>query len=362
VGVGPVASVAVSDSPPPPDRSGDGTSAEGANAERSIAERRAAATDALHAAFNRLRPQGSDAWNFLAAFTHLGDRYGPYSPGASDLSREMEAAADPGSAGRPGSWKQRIAQKAGLAGAGPQAAGGGVGGVGGGAAGDHTELEQAMAQVVEAFRFLSARVRTLEERLALEDRPVDGAAWLVPAQELGHWVEPVAAHIVAASTGGDVLHADSGEGQLLAALEKAGLVACGVEPRGAVALGALERGRTVTLAEGSEALATRPASSLGGLVLSGVVDRLPLHALVSLLARARIVLEAGAPLIIVASDPEQQGTWSQDVAQDLLHPRPLHAQTWELLLQRAGFVAVTPLGGRVDDRDTRFALSAVAPA
>ena len=220
-----------------------------------------------------------------------------------------------------------------------------------------------MAQVVEAFRFLSARVRTLEERLALEDRPVEGAAWLVPAQELGRWVEPVAAHIVAASTGGDVLHADSGEGHLLDALEKAGVVACGVEPRGAVALAALERGRTVSLAEGSEALAGRPASSLGGLVLSGVVDRLPLHALVSLLARARIVLEAGAPIVIVASDPEQQGTWSQDVAQDLLHPRPLHAQTWELLLQRAGFVAVAPLdGGGAAAGDARFALSAATPA
>ncbi len=53
-------------------------------------------------------PRESDAWNFLAAFTHLGDRYGPYSPGASDLSREMEAT-DPGPAGRAGTWKQRIA-------------------------------------------------------------------------------------------------------------------------------------------------------------------------------------------------------------------------------------------------------------
>src|SRR5271165_7510379 len=44
------------------------------------------AADALREAFARLAPQGSDAWNFLAAFTHLGDRYGPYHPGASALS------------------------------------------------------------------------------------------------------------------------------------------------------------------------------------------------------------------------------------------------------------------------------------
>ena len=46
----------------------------------------ARAAEALREAFTRLAPQGSDAWNFLAAFTHLGDRYGPYHPGASALS------------------------------------------------------------------------------------------------------------------------------------------------------------------------------------------------------------------------------------------------------------------------------------
>ncbi len=331
--------------PPPPDDAG----AE-APGDEVTAPDHTAAVDALHAAFNRLRPQGSDAWNFLGAFTHLGDRYGPYSPGASDLSREMEAA-DPGAAGRPGTWKQRIAARAGLAGATPLPG-----------PGDRTELEQAMAQVVEAFRFLSARVRTLEERLALEDRPIEGAAWLVPAEELGHWVEPIAGHIVAASPGGDVLHADCGEGHLLDALEKAGVAARGVEPRGAVALAALERGRAVSLAEVSEELAARLPASLGGLVLSGVIDRLPLHATVALLARARIALKPGAPIVVVSSDPDQEGAWSEGTAQDLLRPRPLHAATWELLLQRAGFVSVVAIdAGAAARGDARFALAAATP-
>lgn len=122
------------------------------------------------------------------------------------------------------------------------------------------------------------------------------------------------------------------------------------------------RGRTVVLAEVSEELAARPPASLGGLVLSGVIDRLPLHTLVSLLARARIVLEPGAPIVVVASDPAGSGAWSEDVAQDLLAPRPLHAQTWEVVLQRAGFVAVAPIdAGAVDEADARFALGAAAP-
>jgi hypothetical protein len=229
-----------------------------------------------------------------------------------------------------------------------------------GASDEQTELAQAMAQVVEAFRFLSARVRTLEERLARQDQPVDGAAWLAPAQELGPWVEPVAAHLAGVRASGEVVHGDCGEGQLLEALAAAGLTARGVEPRGAVALGALERGCSVALVEVAEDLAARPAASLGGLVLSGVVDRLPLHALVALLDQARRVLSLGAPLVVVASDPERAKTRWDTVARDILQPRPLHAETWELLLHRAGFVAVGPLDGS-DGADIRFGLSATTP-
>ncbi len=320
-------------------------------------ESHVAAVEALRAAFSRLKPQGSDAWNFLAAFTHLGDRYGPYKPGASELSSQTEATGS-GPTGQPGTWKQRLRQQVASRGAGQ----GGGGGRGAGAPGVQSELEQAMAQVVEAFRFLSTRVRTLEERLAFEDRPLEGAAWLVAAQELGRWVDPVVAHLVGAWPGGEVLHADCGEGHLVEALEKAGVLTYGVEPRGSVALGALERGRRVEITEVTDELAGRPPSSLGGLVLSGVVDRLPLHALVSLLARARVVLALGAPILIVASDPERKGTWSGALAQDLLHARPLHAETWELLLHRAGFVSVSSLSGRgVDAEDGRFALVASCP-
>jgi hypothetical protein len=320
----------------------------------------AAAAEALRAAFTRLRPQGSDAWNFLGAFTHLGDRYGPYQPGASDLSRQMEAEAGPDGGAGGASWKRRLLQKAGGGGVG----GGGVGGVG--AAGEKSELEEAMAQVVEAFRFLSARVRTLEERLAHEDRPIEGAAWLVPAQELDRWVEPVATHIVATTPGGEVLHADCGAGALLGALARAGVNARGVEPRGGIGLDALEQGWTVALTEVADELAGQPSASLGGLVLNGVVDRLPLHALVSLLAQARQALALGAPIVVVASDPAREGTWSAPVAADLLAPRPLHAETWELLLARAGFVEVAALEGGTGgsgstDGDTRFAISARTP-
>src|ERR1700722_16349097 len=242
------------------------------------------AADALHEAFTRLAPQGSDAWNFLAAFTHLGDRYGPYHPGASALSDAV--ASDRGDARRSGPF-DRLRPRRNAAGRAPE--------------GERTDLEVAMGHVVEAFRFLSARVGTLEARLAAQARPVDGAAWLVPARELGHLAGPVAAHVVASTSGGVIIHADCGEGDLLHALDERGAESHGVEPRGAVALRAIEHGCSVTMAEASEYLASRAEGSAGGLVLSGVVDRLPLYALLPLLAESRRALRRGAPLVLASA-------------------------------------------------------------
>ncbi len=59
-------------------------------------------------------------------------------------------------------------------------------------------------------------------------------------------------------------------------------------------------GCSVTIGEASEHLAGRPDGALGGIVLSGVVDRLPLHALLPLLAQSRRALAPDAPLVVVS--------------------------------------------------------------
>ena len=309
------------------------------------------AADALRAAFARLAPQGSDAWNFLAAFTHLGDRYGPYHPGASALSDTLDATSRPsvdrlgrlGRSGRRRPWARPPAR--------------------GGEGGAKSELEEAMGHVVEAFRFLSARVATLEERLAHQDRPVEGAAWLVPARELGAWTDPVATHLLERSPGGPIVHADCGEGGLLVALAAHGAVARGVEPRGAVALRALERGCTVTIGEGSEYLGAASPSSLGGVALSGVVDRVPVHHLLPVLHQCRRALARGAPLVVL-SEPVTAAGDRPAFVRDLVEARPLHQSTWELLLTRTGFVDVRLLDGPEgppDGSDGRCAVVAAVP-
>lgn len=304
---------------------------------------RARAAEALHRAFTRLSPQGSDAWNFLAAFTHLGDRYGPYHPGASALSDSLSTRRDEGRRSGP---LDRLRPRRDRTGRGGDA--------------EKTDLEEAMAHVVEAFRFLSARVETLETRLAAEDRPVDGAAWLVPARDLGALAPPVAAHLAARTMGGVIVHADCGEGDLLRALHDGGVAAHGIEPRGAVALRAIERGGTVTIAEALEELAARPDGSAAGVVLSGVVDRLPLHGLLPLLTESRRVLRHGAPLVVIA-EPVTAVAARDEAARDLIDGVPLHQATWELVLARAGFVEVAPHPDWTR-QDGRIALSAAAPS
>jgi hypothetical protein len=326
---------------PPADESGhagdQGSTGRG-NEGRSPSDQ-ARAGEALRAAFARLAPQGSDEWNFMGAFTQLGDRYGPYQPGTSVLADLVKEAEGSGARGGGRSGRRR---------GGAPAAGNGK-----------SEVEEAMGPVVEALRFLAARVGTLEARLAAQDDPIDGAAWLTPARELGDWADPLAAHVAARTPGGTVVHADCGEGALLRALTGRGVDALGIEPRGGVALRALEYGHAVAIAEAHEHVAGLPDRSLGGVVLSGVVDRLPVHAVLPLLAECRRTLVDGAPIVVV-SEPAGAAATRTAPAADLVSGHPLHEATWELLLERAGFAEVAPLSGDTP-QDRRFARTAVTP-
>ena len=320
------------------------------------------AGEALRASFARLAPQGSDEWNFMGAFTLLGDRFGPYQPGASELADVLSGGADDRGAGRRATGRLGRLRAGGAPS--PEA--------------EKSDFDEAMGHIIEAFRFLHARVSTLEARIAAEDVPLDGAAWLAPARELGLWVEPVVAYIEAHTPGADVVHADCGDGALVLALTQGATSARGVEPRGAIALRALERGCAVTISEVSEYLATCAEGSLGGLVLSGVVDRLPLRRIIPLLAQSRQALAPAAPVVVVSEaptglgpehehqhehehEPENEHRRSELTARDLLDARSLHSQTWGLLLERCGFVDIGGLAGPVAHDDQRFGVTATTP-
>ena len=115
----------------------------------------------------------------------------------------------------------------------------------------------------------------------------------------------------------------------------------------------------MTIAEASEHLAGVPDGSLGGVVLSGVVDRLALHALLGVLFECRRTLAGGRPSSWSPSPSGRPapGTWPRGPG-----GRSSAAEaTWELLLERSGFVEVAPLANGVG-ADGRFAVAAVTPS
>lgn len=309
----------------------------------------------LAEAFRRRRPQGTARWNFSDAFTRLEQRFGATQPDA--LPPTATAASTGTAAGSPVAepshsllhrlgdryvaarlrpWIEEWAAAAAQA-ATEQALAEGL-----------ARIEEALAEgfdaTVEAFRFLGARVEAMEDAALRRRDPVDAVAWLAPPPALGEWSGPVVEWVGGVHPAGEVLHGECGDGALVVALAEAGMAVRGAEPRGAVAWQAAERGVDVHVGPVAELLGSLPAGSLGGLVLSGVVDRAPLEELVALLDAATERLAAGAPLVIVGTRPEAVATGWDAVARDLLPGRPLHPETWELLLTRAGYVEVGRLG------------------
>jgi hypothetical protein len=200
--------------------------------------------------------------------------------------------------------------------------------------------------VIEALRFLGARVEWLEDAVARRSTPVDAVGALAPTPPVS-WVRPVTDWLVALGPDSPVLHGECGDGELVVALAAAGIDASGVEPRGDTAWQAADQGAPVVVGELPDLLGAQPPGSLGGLVLSGVVDRLAIDELVALVEVSATRLADGAPVVVVGTSPEVVSGWDA-VARDLLPGRPLHPETWGLLLARAGFVDVGRLEGGSD--------------
>ena len=78
-----------------------------------------------------------------------------------------------------------------------------------------------------------------------------------------------------------------------------------------------------------------------------------------MLARCHQALARGAPLVVL-SETSAASEAGEAPALDLVAGRPLHEATWELLLDRTGFVEVAPLAHTAGG-DGRFAVCATAP-
>ena len=310
----------------------------------------------LAASFRRHRPQGSLKWNFDVAFALLEEEFGAGEPDPLAPPGITEAAAagtpPPGTpelaGGSPGSevpsgsglrltadrlvlsrlrrWVDRRAAAV-AADVTARTLREGLGRTG-------------VAQSVEALRFLALRVEALESSAGLRRAPVAAPESMLPPLSMQEWLQPVTDLARAAAPGGDVLHGECGDGRLVESLCSAGLAALGVEPRGSLAWDASRRRVPVRLAGVGAHLAATDPGALGGIVLSGIVDRSPVEDLVALLGTAVDRLAPGGILVVIGSGPDEAVSGWPAVARDLLPGRPLHPETWGFLMVRAGLSGV----------------------
>jgi SAM-dependent methyltransferase len=153
-----------------------------------------------------------------------------------------------------------------------------------------------------------------------------GASW---------WADPALAALSTAK--GRVLHAECGNGSLVARLIADGVDAYGVDPAQAVIEPAIDRGLDVRAESALEHLAVVAEEALAGILLTGSVQWLHPNERDRLigLAASRLALEG--ILILHSATPEAWRRSTSPLVADLAPGHPLHADTWAHVLAAQGF-------------------------
>lgn len=199
--------------------------------------------------------------------------------------------------------------------------------------------------ITRAVRLLGERVTTLETvTVVAAERTLAEVRERRSGPELAAFEKLVVAELGGAD--GRVLHTECGAGGLLLALADAGDEVYGVEPVETLVMEASRAGLDVRADDALVHLRALPDGSLGGLLLSGCVDALPLGEVLEVADRAAAVLRPGAKLVVLSTGPAAWARQLDPVVADLAPGRPLHSETWTRLLASRGLldVRVEPVG------------------
>jgi len=205
------------------------------------------------------------------------------------------------------------------------------------------------AAVARALHVVADDLDRLRDELAMA-RPDLTPASVPQPERAGRWWAPVATEALA-GVRGRVLHADCGDGALLAALAALGIDAVGLDPSAPSAVSVLEE------------LEVTPTGVLGGVVLEGSVQWLGASPCDRLVGLAADRLAEGGVVVVASATPEAWAKVAPAVVADLAPGRPLHPETWAHLFARHGFAAVAVhRGGRDRRTELADALGATTPA
>lgn len=200
--------------------------------------------------------------------------------------------------------------------------------------------------LTRGLALVDGRLARLEEAVpAVSTRILDELRDVPAAPVPERWRRFTVEHLAAARPPGRVLHTECGEGALVIDLLAAGIDAYGVDPQRARLSGAIRAGVDVRAEATLDHLRRLEPGALGGLVLTGVVERVTASALVELVDLAVDALVPGGLVVVVSGAPETWATTAGAVAADLAPGRPLHAATWRHLLEVRGFSEIATVDG-----------------
>ncbi|MGH9301128.1 MAG: hypothetical protein ACRD0I_12310 [Acidimicrobiales bacterium] len=209
------------------------------------------------------------------------------------------------------------------------------------------QLVHFTSATMRVLHLMDERVTELELEVAGRRAPaLEDPDEAVVASDLSEWDDFVVDYM--GGTSGRVLHAECGEGGILARLQGAAVDAYGVDSRARLLDAPARAGLDVRLEEPFDHIGAVADAGLSGLILSGFPDRMPLGAQRRLVTLARTKLARGGRFVLVGTCPR---AWSQmvgEVGADLAPGHPLHGATWAHLLEAAGFEQV-----RVESKGAR---------
>ena len=215
------------------------------------------------------------------------------------------------------------------------------------------EVTAFAGAITRAVKLLARRVEVLETvTVVAAERTLAEVRQRRAGPDLGPWSDVVAGAL--AGVTGRVLHTECGAGGLLTALAAGGADVYGIEPVESLALAASQAALDVRTDDALPHLRDLPDGSLGGIVLSGCIDALPLGEVLEVADRASAVLVPGGRLVVLSAGPAAWARSVDPVVADLAPGRPLHPETWGHLLGERGFGDID-----VRTRDSEVALATV---
>ena len=199
--------------------------------------------------------------------------------------------------------------------------------------------------VSQALRQVDDRLAALEGRLPAVD--AEALVELPPPVMRADWSDAVAAAVD--GCGGRVLVAAVDGSDLVTRLRDAGADAYGLDPHATAPAADAVPGEDV-----EEHLHGVPDGGLAAIVVIGMADRQTVAGAVAMAERAATVLRPGGRFVVVGTNPLRWAAAVPPVVADLSPGRPLHPDTWRVLLAPIGLRVASvewrdPLGTDQDE-------------